>query len=83
MIEKKYRNALNDRFDILRETLPEKFRTDCAGGLLSKGDVLSSARTYIKQLEDESEDLKSERRRLKYDIDRLEALWVESLEEGE
>lgn len=81
IIEKKYRNALNDKFDTLRDQLSEKFRTDGSGRLCTKGDVLSSARTYIRELEEEGEDLKREKRKLKADVERLEGLWMEHLED--
>lgn len=76
LIEKKYRNALNDKFDALRARLLRADQTDGSGANCSKGDVLLAARRYIKELEEDGEDLKREKRRLQCDIEMLEGLWM-------
>jgi len=76
LIEKKYRNALNEKFASLRRHLPTKEGESGGLGSYSKGEVLLRARQYIRSLEEETRDLEEERRSLKCDIKTMEMLWT-------
>jgi hypothetical protein len=63
-VERKYRVALNDGFENLRNSIPHiahlQRRVGCKGSKTSKAAVLSTAVSYIKRLEANVEKLKDE-----------------------
>lgn len=79
-IEKRYRTSINDRFDVLKASLPDSMlgKSDGAEGAKKSGksEVLVGALKYVKELEEQSRILSEEKTGLIGSIGVWEKQWA-------
>jgi len=84
MVEKQYRNRLNNHFASLLAKIPIELAAstglDTIGGgkNVSKAETLILAERYIKILQDEERELLKKHMRLEEDYERLKKAWINS-----
>ncbi|KAJ2897578.1 hypothetical protein MKZ38_004563 [Zalerion maritima] len=91
LVEKQYRNRLNQQFESLLDALPDAAREAGEDGedgegdgdrRVSKAEVLDIARRHIKQLEKEKGDLEKERNDLLDNMEKLREAYAQHLPPG-
>lgn len=73
LIEKKYRQGLNDKYNLLSRHLPQDGEKSSSNGY-SRGEILMKAKEYIDALEKENQELKNERRALEPKVETVNSI---------